>query len=224
MSKRKGSPVVSSSAKVYQDSAGRLSVPMDTHYQPYWYHSLQPLAAAHKALSTLPPPPLKTIPTFSVSLYDFPRTHSSRLGKIFAFLPNCSRYFPRQRFCLTYAHVCSVAQLCPTLCNPRDCSPPDSSVYGVFQAQILEQFAIFHSRDLPNPGIEPTSLASPALASRFFTTEPPEKSHVNTQSLNQFNWPTLGGIMLQECETLSCFSGLIVMIQPWKLPSQAQSL
>ena len=63
-------------------------------------------------------------------------------------------------FALCNAHVCSVAQLCPTLCNPRDCSPPDSSVYGVFQAQILEQFAIFHSRDCPNPGIEPTSPES----------------------------------------------------------------
>ena len=30
--------------------------------------------------------------------------------------------------------------------------------------------------DLPNPGIEPTSLASPALAGRFFTTEPPGKA------------------------------------------------
>ena len=29
--------------------------------------------------------------------------------------------------------------------------------------------------DLPNPGIEPTSLASPALAGRFFTTAPPGK-------------------------------------------------
>ena len=29
--------------------------------------------------------------------------------------------------------------------------------------------------DLPNPGIEPTSLESPALAGRFFTTEPPGK-------------------------------------------------
>ena len=27
--------------------------------------------------------------------------------------------------------------------------------------------------DLPNPGIEPTSLVSPALAGGFFTTEPP---------------------------------------------------
>ena len=29
--------------------------------------------------------------------------------------------------------------------------------------------------DLPNPGIEPVSLASAALAGRFFTTEPPGK-------------------------------------------------
>ena len=29
--------------------------------------------------------------------------------------------------------------------------------------------------DLPNPGIEPMSPASPALAGEFFTTEPPEK-------------------------------------------------
>ena len=29
-----------------------------------------------------------------------------------------------------YVCVCSVSQLCPTLCNPMDCSPPGSSVYG----------------------------------------------------------------------------------------------
>jgi len=34
----------------------------------------------------------------------------------------------------------------------------------------LEWVDIFFSRDLPDPGIEP---ASPVLASRFFTTEPP---------------------------------------------------
>ena len=34
--------------------------------------------------------------------------------------------------------------------------------------------------DLPNPGIKPTSLASPALASRFFTTAPPGKPHLIT--------------------------------------------
>ena len=36
-------------------------------------------------------------------------------------------------------HVCVVvAQSCPTLCNPIDCSPPSSSVRGIFQARILE--------------------------------------------------------------------------------------
>ena len=32
--------------------------------------------------------------------------------------------------------------------------------------------------DLPSPGIEPASLASPALPGRFFTTEPPQKPHL----------------------------------------------
>ena len=31
-----------------------------------------------------------------------------------------------------------VAQSCPTLCNPMDCSQPTSSVHGIFQARILE--------------------------------------------------------------------------------------
>ena len=39
-----------------------------------------------------------------------------------------------------------VAQLCPTLCDPMDCSLPGSSVYGIFQATILEWVAISFSR------------------------------------------------------------------------------
>ena len=35
-----------------------------------------------------------------------------------------------------------VAQLCPTLCNPMDCSLPGSSVHGILQARILEWVAI----------------------------------------------------------------------------------
>ena len=31
-----------------------------------------------------------------------------------------------------------VAQLCPTFCNPVDCSLPGSSIHGIFQARILE--------------------------------------------------------------------------------------
>ena len=35
-----------------------------------------------------------------------------------------------------------VAQLCPTLCDPMDCSPPDFSVHGILQARILEWIAL----------------------------------------------------------------------------------
>ena len=33
--------------------------------------------------------------------------------------------------------MCSVTQLCPTLCDPMDCSRPGSSVHGILQARIL---------------------------------------------------------------------------------------
>ena len=40
-----------------------------------------------------------------------------------------------------------VAQSCPTLCDPMDCSPPGSSVHGILQARILEWVAISFSRN-----------------------------------------------------------------------------
>ena len=59
------------------------------------------------------------------------------------------------------------AKSCLTLCNPLDYSPAGSSVHGILQARILEWVAM---RDLPNPGIEPMSLKSPALSGSFFAT------------------------------------------------------
>jgi len=49
-------------------------------------------------------------------------------------------------------------------------SLPGSSVHGILQARILEGLPCLPSGDLPNSGIEPLSLMSPALAGRFFTT------------------------------------------------------
>ena len=40
----------------------------------------------------------------------------------------------------------SVAQLCPALCNPTDCSPAGSSLHEIHQARILEWVAIPFSR------------------------------------------------------------------------------
>ena len=41
---------------------------------------------------------------------------------------------------------CSVTKSCPTLCDPMDCSLPESSVCGISQARILEWVAITFSR------------------------------------------------------------------------------
>ena len=51
-----------------------------------------------------------------------------------------------------------------------DCSPPGSPVRGILQARILEWVAVPSPGDLPDPGIKPVSLMSPALAGSFFTT------------------------------------------------------
>ena len=56
---------------------------------------------------------------------------------------------------------------------PMNYSPPGFSVHGTVQTRLLEWVAIPSSGDLLNPGIKPTS---PALAGRFFITEPPGKA------------------------------------------------
>ena len=48
-----------------------------------------------------------------------------------------------------------VAQLCLTLSDPMDCSLPDSSVHGIFQARVLEWGAIAFSE------VDPQSRANP---------------------------------------------------------------
>ena len=61
-------------------------------------------------------------------------------------------------FWLCYA--CSVAQLCPTLCDPIGCSPPGSSVHGMFQARTLEWLWDFFLSpgDLSDQGSNPRLL------------------------------------------------------------------
>ena len=55
-----------------------------------------------------------------------------------------------------------VAQSCPTLCNPMDCSPPGSSVHVIVQARTLEWVAISFSRgpSPPRDGPETVSYVS----------------------------------------------------------------
>ena len=41
---------------------------------------------------------------------------------------------------------CCSVRLCPTLCDPKDCSPPGSCVHGLIQARVLEWVAMLFSR------------------------------------------------------------------------------
>ena len=59
-----------------------------------------------------------------------------------------------------------VAQLCPTLCDPMDCSPPGFFVHGILQARILEWVAISFSRGSSWPR-DQTQVS--CFAGRFFT-------------------------------------------------------
>ena len=66
----------------------------------------------------------------------------------------------------------AVAQACPTLGNPMDCSLSGSSVHGIFQTRILKWVDISYRGDPSHPGI---ISASPALVGRPLL---PLESHV----------------------------------------------
>ena len=81
----------------------------------------------------------------------------------------------------TCVHACSsVAQSCPTLCDPLVCTPLDSSVHGIFQARILEWAAISCSMRSPWPR-NWTHVSYVSCVGRrvffffFLTTVPPGK-------------------------------------------------
>ena len=67
---------------------------------------------------------------------------------------------------LVSTRVCLRAKSLLTLCNPRDCSPPDSSVHGILQARILEWIAFPFSSG-SSPPRDQTWIS--CIAGRFFT-------------------------------------------------------
>ena len=75
-----------------------------------------------------------------------------------------------------------VAQSCPTLCDPVECSLQGSSFRGIFQARILEWVAISFSRGSSQPR-DRTWVSR--FAGRFFTNEPLGKP-----------WPSKGPVIL----------------------------
>ena len=64
-----------------------------------------------------------------------------------------TRYLPGTALGMDTQHKSEseVTQLCPTLCNPMDCSLPGSSIRGIFQARTLEWVAISFSKRSSQP-------------------------------------------------------------------------
>ena len=120
------------------------------------------------------------IPSSRGSFLHKDQTQVSRItGRLFTFWDDgeaCAQHI--------YVYNVLVAQLCPTLCYPMDCSPPGSSVCRILQARMLElhfisislqtsnEVSISSPGDLPDPGIEP---GSPALQTDSLLSEPPGK-------------------------------------------------
>ena len=81
-----------------------------------------------------------------------------------------------QDFCQwpPWVHVCGKAlQLCLTLYDPMDYSPPGSSVHGILQARILEWVAMPSSRESSWPRDRNCVSCNSCNAGGFFTVEPP---------------------------------------------------
>ena len=137
--------------------------------------------------------------------------------------------------------------MCPTLCNPMDCSLPGSSVHGISQARILSGFPFPSPGDLTDPGVELTSLVSHALAGGFFTTAPPEKHpeiwyiylspfskglsqfSMLCHSIPEFSWDRyqttypnkVVGYLHHDACMLSCFSPVWLFVTLWTIACQA---
>ena len=84
-----------------------------------------------------------------------------------------------QFYSLHMLHACCVyaksLQLCPTLCDPLDCSPSGSSAHGILQARILEWVAMPSSRGSSQPMDQNCISGGSCIAGGFFTAEPPGK-------------------------------------------------
>jgi len=114
------------------------------------------------------------IPPFFVSLTIFMSNISTCFSFFFFFfiLPISSHIFTSNIFVhfletISYCVKVKVTQLCLTLCDPMDCSPPGSSIHGILQARILEWVAIPFSRGSSQPRNQ-TWVS--CIAGRFFTS------------------------------------------------------
>ena len=108
----------------------------------------------------------------------------TRVGHNWATELNRNSVFPPRGHYLLASVQCYSAkllQLCPTLCDPMDCSPPGSSVHGIFQARILESFAMPFSKGFSQP-TDRTCVCLPHWQVGSLQLAPPGKPSVQWES------------------------------------------
>ena len=108
---------------------------------------------------------------------------------IFGFLLNffsCLQDMPQWKLWYAYIHACSVTKSCWLSTTPWTIAHQAPLSMEFSRQEYCSGLPFPFPGDLPNSGIEPKSLISRALASRFFTTRAPwEVKHLWT---NQQNW------------------------------------
>ena len=129
-----------------------MSIAPHPHPTPHcnWEHAC--VQAALRCICTHPQKPCQRAVTLGSQVHVSKETNSQVQN------PGTAR----SRECPVGEPVSEVAQLCLTLCYPVDCSPPGSSLHGIFQARILEWVAIFLLQGiLPTQGLNPCLLHLP---------------------------------------------------------------
>ena len=126
---------------------------------------------------------------------------------------------------LKHANACMCSQSYITLCDPMDCSPPGSSVHGIFQARILEWVAISSSRE-PFPPRDQTCITSAScIAGRFFIAEPLGKpQNMLMQKLNNMHPAALKWLgLLRYFHYITSPHGLqpTRLLRPWGFPGKS---
>ena len=82
-----------------------------------------------------------------------------------------------------HLRVCAIPPLCVILCDPMDCSPPGSSVCGLFRQEYWNGLPLPSPEDLSYLEIVPMSLLFPAFVGGCFylcaTWEDPNYGHID---------------------------------------------
>ena len=104
----------------------------------------------------------------------------SHLSKSYSCLLMCQKFVWYMPLCI-YLSLSVCIFICVlsrglSLCHPMDGVPPGSSVHGFSRQEYWSGLPFPTPGVLPNPGIRPVSLVSPALAGRFLSLAPPGKS------------------------------------------------